>query len=204
MGEMKGEKQMIGYKAAYNGKIEYDIDLKDVAVGEIAIPEGKFDKELRRGFSLYKDFKSLIENYYIKGMMFFKVESVGLWEDLDEHVVIAEGFENIKEIKREELEEFIRANQEELFTSPNPLIRKAVVAAGYKIEEALHDEAATVRAEVANQGKYLDLLENDGALPVLYAVVKQNHNLEKFLNHEDFDIRTEAKKRYKVLKTKEE
>lgn len=191
---------MIGYKAAYNDQIEYGINLSNIGENGVALPEERFDKESRSGFSLYKDLMHALENYYIKGMRFYKVESEGNWVHMDQNTVLVEGFDNIKELKRTELYNFIKEHQDEMFASTNPLIRKAVVSAGFKIDEALSDEAACVRAEVANQRNYLDILENDESIAVIYAVVKQNHNLEKFLKHDDYDVRVEAKKRYKALK----
>lgn len=194
---------MIGYKAAYKGQIEHKINLNDVDRNGIVTLDGKFDKELRRGFYFYHDVEKLLENYYIKGMQFYKMETVGQQDLLEDDVMFATGFKNVTEISKDELTTYIRMHQDKLFSSDNPLLRKAVVAAGYRAEDALHDKAATVRVEVAKQGKFLDVLENDEEPSVLYAVVKQNHNLEKFLKHEDYDVRTEAKKRYKELNKEE-
>lgn len=190
---------MIGFKAAYNGKIEYGIDISTLKGNEVIVPGGKINKEARNGFSLFKNKEDLLESFFIKGMKFFQVESVGKVEFLDDKSMLVTGFENAKEISRESLAKFIFENQDMLFKNKNPLIRKSVVSLGYKLEDALKDEAAIVRAEVANHGKFLDVLENDKSVAVLYAVVKQNHNLEKFLKHDDYDIRTEAKTRYKAL-----
>lgn len=194
---------MIGYKAAYDGKIEFGFNIKEIRGNGVILPESIFDVSLRRGFSLSANFETLLESYCIGNMMFISAEPEGASEVLSDNTILTEGLKNIKFIDKSDLTNYIAMNAEELFASENPLIRKAVVAAGYKIDEAVSDKAATVRVEVAKQGRHLDILENDAAPAVLYAVVKQNHNLEKFLRHEDYDVRMEATRRYKSLNTKE-
>lgn len=190
---------MIGYKAAFKGIIEENVDLTLLQDGETV----RSDKKEIESFRFYKTKEELVEHYWMPGKRFYSMTLLGEVINNEQGKLVCNKFKNITEIPSEEILEIIKQNYKELFKSDNPLVRKSVVHAGFMIDEALHDEAACVRAEVAHKRKYLDILENDDSPVVLYAVVKQNHNLKKFLDNPSYDVRIAAQERYEALKSLE-
>jgi len=160
-------------KAKHGNGMQYEIGKWYVTEGEV-IP-------CKNGFHFCDSIEAINAHYTIRESRIFEIEADGKIVKCDDKY-IAERIKLVKEIKKEEIGDYFRQNQEKFITSKNSYIRMAVAEQGYGLDVLINDEDHWVRAAVAKQGYGLDILIDDADCLVRQAVAEQGYGLDVLIN----------------------
>lgn len=179
---------MKGYKAL-------DMEIETENKVQHKADEGYFVERnsvlLRREARFCKDIEHL--SYYdgIRNKRIFEIEACGRIIKFGERYV-AEKIKFIRELTKEEINDYFRQNQKKFIESGIWYIRKAAVEHGFGLDVLIHDRSSIVRRAVAEQGYGLDMLIYDDDREVRIAVAEQGYGLDTLIHDEDDCVRYTA------------
>ena len=181
---MKGYKALdMDMRAVSGNGMQYEMG-KSYAIEEKVVP-------CYKGFHFCKSIEELNGYYSIKNSRIFEIEAAGeIIERNDTYA--AEKIMLVRELTKEEVNDYFKQNQRELIKCRNWNVRIAVAEQGYGLEELVCDENWYVRAAVAGQGYGLDVLVNDDHWYVRVAVAEQGYGLDKLIQDKNCCVRVAA------------
>ena len=205
---MKGYKALSMDMRAVNGNgMQYEMGRLYSVEGDV-IP-------CKNGFHYCDSIEELNRYYNIVASRIFEIEAYG--EILEyENKYAAKKIQLVRELTKQEINDYFKQNQKELMKSKYRHIRQAVAEQGCGLDVLIHDDNSDVRAavarqgyglnilirdkdwhvrrEVANQGYGLDVLIKDSSWLVRSAVAKKGYGLDMLINDEEWQVRRDVAK----------
>lgn len=178
---------MKGYKAL-------DMDMKAVCgngmqfkLGKTYSVEGKIIP-CENGFHFCDKIEKLNMCYNIISSRIFEVEAEGdiMYSD---NKYVARSIALVRELTKEEINNYFKQNLQALVNHANRNIRLAVAEQGLGLDILVHDKDCDIRIAVAEQDYGLDILIKDESCFVRCAVAEQGYGLDKLVHDEDCDVR---------------
>lgn len=179
---------MRGYKALnksmraiHGNRMQYEVNKLYSINGNVALCEN--------GFHFCKDLEYISYYYDIKDSRIFEVEAYG--EDIksDGMKYAVKEIQLIRELTKEEINDYFKGKQQSLICSENWYVRRATAEQGYGLDVLIQDEVCYVRAAVAEQGYGLDILVHDRDWYVRRAVAAQGYGLDILIYDDDCNVR---------------
>lgn len=178
---MKGYKALdMDMKAMYGNRMQYEMNKLYSIEGRVVLCEN--------GFHFCKEIERLEGYYPINNSRIFEVKASG---KIVQHYgkYVAEKIKLVRELTKEEINDYFKQNQKKFIESEDSDIRKTVAGQGYGLDILINDENWMVRQAVARQGYGLNKLVYDQAANVRIAVAKQGYGLDKLINDENCYVR---------------
>lgn len=178
---MKGYKALNqDMKAIYGNGMQFELGKKYTVSGEVIPSEN--------GFHFCEKIEYLNICYDISDSRIFEIEAYGDIRS-DNKKYVAEGIQLVRELSKEEINDYFRQNQQEFINEENRMVRIAVAQQGYGLDKLLHDEDCYVREAVAKQGYGLDVLVYDEKWQVRSAVAEQGYGLDILIRDANWIVR---------------
>lgn len=132
-------------------------------------------------------------DYYdgFRNKRIFEIEAYGKIFKCGERYA-AEEIRLVRELTKEEINNYFRQNQKAFIESRLWYIRKATVEHGFGLDVLIRDRSSMVRKAVAMQGYGLDILIHDADREVRIAVAEQGYGLDTLIHDEDDCVRYAA------------
>lgn len=183
---MKGYKALSMEMKAVNGNgMQYEMGRLYSIEGEV-VP-------CKKGFHYCDSIEELNRYYNIVASRIFEIEAYG--EILEcENKYAAKKIQLVRELTKQEINDYFKQNQKELMKSKYRHIRQAVAEQGCGLDVLIHDEDWHVRMAVANQGYGLDILINDESWFIRAEVAKQGYGLDILIHDRDWQVRRDIAK----------
>lgn len=178
---MKGYKALNKDMRAIHGNgMQYELGKKYTVNGKVILCEN--------GFHFCKKIEYLNIYYDISDSRIFEIEAYGNIEG-NSSKYVAESIRLVRELSKEEINDYFKLNQQKFVKSNYGDVRIAVAEQGYGLDTLVHDENGFVRQAVAKQGYGLDMLVHDADWLVRKVVAEQGYRLDKLVHDEDCDVR---------------
>lgn len=183
---------MKGYKAldkdmkeVFGNSMQFELGKKYTVNGEAI--------SCQNGFHFCKNIEYLDSFYDINNSRIFEIEAYGDIKKSNKKYV-AEGIQLVRELSKEEINDYFKQNQKKFIENKDWQVREAVAKQGYGLDTLIHDEKWQVRIAVAEQNYGLDTLIHDEYWEVRKAVAEQGYGLDILINDEDWYIRSVAQR----------
>jgi hypothetical protein len=145
-----------------------------------------------KGFHFCRKIENLNEYYAIRDSRIFEIKASGKIVKGSEKCA-AKKIKLVKELPKEEINNYFRLKQKMLVKSWDQQIRGEVASQGYCLDMLIHDEWWQVRAAVAKQGYGLEELICDEDLDVRTAGSRTGFCLDMLVNDENKYVRRTAR-----------
>ena len=150
---------MKGYKALDQTMRAIDGNGMQFEMGETYSVEGEVVL-CENGFHFCERIEDLNRYNNIKDSRIFEVETGGKIKS-DGMQYVAQKIRLVREITKQEINDYFKKNWESLIKSEDDDVKRAVARQGYGLDTLVHDRSYDVRLAVAEYGYGLDILVHD-------------------------------------------